>query len=208
MTTGYTLYGRQGSGSFAVQVALEEIGAPYRQIWVSKEASQVEGLRKINPTGKVPALVLPDGSIMFESAAMLIHLALTDPTSRLAPSPGTSAHALFLQWIVFLAANAYEAALHIYYPHRYSSRGEADADVIAAQGKVDFCSHLELINKTLNPYVLGSGYSIADTYLYMLASWYPDDKAGLFARFPALAAHTKLIASRPAVAKVDAEHAQ
>src|ERR1700704_2047425 len=123
----YTLYGRQGSGSFAVQVALEEIGTAYQRIWVGAEAADVARLRAINPTGRVPALVLPDGTVMFESAAMLIHLALRHPQSALAPQPGTSRHAAFLQWMVFLSANVYDAALHIYYSARYSARGEADA---------------------------------------------------------------------------------
>src|ERR1700678_3677171 len=115
MTAVYKLYGRAGSGSFAVQVALEEIGAPYERIWVSREAADVARFKSINPTGRVPALVLPDGTIMFESAAMLIHLAITQPRSALAPQPGTSRHAAFLQWMVFLSANVYEAVLRIYY---------------------------------------------------------------------------------------------
>jgi GST-like protein len=203
----YKLYGRPGSGSLAVQVALEEIGAQYERIWVGREAADVARFKAINPTGRVPALMLPDGAIMFESAAMLIHLSLKHPEAKLAPQPGTSGHAAFLQWMVFLSANVYEAALRIYYPARYSPRGEADADVMRTQGIEDFCSHLALISQGLGPYVLGSGYSIADVYLYMLAGWYPGEKSELYARAPKLEAHAKLLAARPAVAKVNADHA-
>src|SRR5271169_3558927 len=77
--TMYTLYGRPGSGSLAVQVALEEMAAPYERIWVGREEADVARFRATNPTGRVPALVLPDGTVMFESAAMLIHLGLTHP---------------------------------------------------------------------------------------------------------------------------------
>ena len=208
MTAVYKLYGRPGSGSFAVQVALEEIGAQYERIWVGREAADVAQFRTTNPTGRVPALVLPDGTTMFESAAMLIHLALGHPQSALAPPPGTGRHALFLQWMVFLSANAYEAVLRIYYSARYSTRGEADAEVIRKQGTEDFCSHLALISQGLGPFVLGSEYSIADTYLYMLVSWYPGEKSELYARAPKLEAHAKLMAARPAVAKVEADHVQ
>ena len=208
MTSVYKLYGRSGSGSFAVQVALEEIGARYERIWVGREAADVAQFRATNPTGRVPALVLPDGTTMFESAAMLIHLALGHPQSALAPPSGTRRHALFLQWMVFLSANVYEAVLRIYYSARYSTRGEADAEVIRKQGMEDFCSHLALISQRLGPFVLGSEYSIADTYLYMLASWYPGEKSELYARAPQLEAHTKLMAARPAVAKVEADHVQ
>src|SRR3984957_12621990 len=156
MTAVYKLYGRPGSGSLAVQVALEEIGAKYERIWVGREAADVAQFRAINPAGRVPALVLPDGTTMFESAAMLIHLALGHPQSALAPPPGTGRHALFLQWMVFLSANAYEAVLRIYYSARYSTRGEADAEMIRKQGTEDFCSHLALIGQGLGPFVLVS----------------------------------------------------
>jgi len=207
MTT-YKLYGRPGSGSLAVQVALEEIGARYERIWVGREAADVARFRVMNPTGRVPALVLPDGTHMFESAAMLIHLAPSHPQSLLAPQPGTSRHAAFLQWMVFLSANVYEAALRMYYADRYSTRGEADAEAIRKQGTDDFCTHLALVSQGLGPYVLGADYSIADAYLYMLASWYPGEKSELYSRAPKLVAHAALVSARPAVAKVDADHAQ
>jgi glutathione S-transferase len=208
LTTKFKLYGRPGSGSLAVQVALEEIGAGYERIWVGREAADVAQFRVMNPTGRVPALVLPDGTIMFESAAMLIHLALGHPQARLAPQPGTSPHAAFLQWMVFLSANVYEAALRTYYSERYSTRGDADAEAIRKRGTEDFCSHLALIGRGLDPYVLGADYSVADAYLYMLASWYPGEKGELYRHVPKLEAHAKLVAARPAAAKVDADHAQ
>src|ERR1700735_140733 len=207
-TVMYKLYGRPNSGSFAVQVALEEIGAPYERLWVGRETADVLEFRAVNPTGKVPALVLPDGTVMFESAAMLIHLAQNHPRCALAPQGGTSRHAQFLQWMVYLSANVYEAALRMYYPARYSIRGEPDAGAIREQGSADFCSYLGLIVQGLDPYVLGAEYSIADVYLYMLGSWYPGEKAQLYARLPNLGKHARLISARPMIAKVDADHAQ
>jgi len=207
MKKPFVLYGRPGSGSLAVQVALEEIGAPYECVWVGQEPADLARYRELIPTGKVPALALPDGTIMFESAAILAHLTLLYPDSRLAPRPGTSAHALFLQWMIFMSANLYEAALRMYYSARFSTRGEADADAISQQGAADFLTQATVIGRSLHPYVLGAEYSIADPYLYMLASWYPD-KAALHAQLPALGAHTALMLARPAVAKVEAEHAK
>jgi len=207
MTANYKLYGRPNSGSLAVQVALEECGAPYERIWVGAEAADVAQYRAVNPTGKVPALMLPDGTIMFESAAMLIHLAQAYPKSQLAPPAGTTQHALFLQWMVYLSANVYESALRMYYSARYSLRGDADAGAIRGQATADFCANLALISGRLGPYVLGAQYSIADVYLYMLASWHPDGKKGLHGRLPALAAHAARVGARPAVAKADADHA-
>jgi glutathione S-transferase len=202
----FTLYGRSGSGSLVVQVALEEIGLPYERVWIGREPAEATRFKEINPTGKVPALALPDGTVMFESAAILMHLANLHPAAKLAPQPGTTRHAMFLQWLTFLSANAYEAVLRIYYPARYTTRGEAEAAVVRDQGRTDLLAHLSLVTRGLNPYVLGAEYTIADPYLYMLASWYPE-KDELFARLPSLEAHAELVLARPTVVKVEAEHA-
>ena len=202
----YKLYGRQGSGSLAVQVALEEIGVPFERVWIAKEPEAVARFREINPTGKVPALQLPDGTLMFESAAILVHLSLVHPGAGLAPPPGSSEHALFLQWMTFMSANAYEAALRVYYSDRYSTRGALDTELIREQGTRDFLAHLELISRSLKPHVLGARYSIADVYLYMLASWYPAGKEALYAQLPALKLHAQMLSLRPAVSKVEADH--
>jgi glutathione S-transferase len=205
--TRYQLFGRSGSGSFAVQVALEEAGARYESIHVGREPSDADAFRRINPTGKVPALRLPDGTLMFESAAILIHLAATHPQARLAPVTGSSAHARFLQWMVFLSANLYEATLRVSYPHRYSARGESDAGAILEQADLDFYAHLELISKVLDPYVMGAQFSVADIYLYMLATWCHGDRAVMYARRPLIAQHAALVGARPAIINVEAEHA-
>jgi glutathione S-transferase len=203
----YRLYGRKNSGSFAVQVALEQIGAPYDVVWIGNDAPDMAAFRKLNPAGRVPALELPDGTVMFESAAILIHLALLHPASGLAPPPGSGPHGRFLQWMVFLSANLYEAVLRVYYADRYSVAGQADAEAVRQQGVTDFVQHLDLIGQHLAPYVLGDEYSIADVYLYMLASWFPEGKEALFARLPALRRHADLLATRTALSTVEAAHA-
>jgi glutathione S-transferase len=206
MNSSYVLYGRPGSGSVAVQIALEEIGVPYERVWVGRESADVARYRTLNPAGRVPALKLPGGTILAESAAILIHLAAAHPEAKLAPAPGSPAHGEFLQWMVFMSANLYEAALRIFYSARYSTRGEQDAEAIRRQGMSDFIEHTSLIAARLGPYVLGQQYSIADPYLHMLASWYPE-RGELDARVPAIAAHTARIGARPAVIKVEADNA-
>jgi glutathione S-transferase len=131
--TKFRLYGRKGSGSLAVQIVLEETGTPYELHWVESTPQAVESLRRVNPAGKVPALVLPDGTAVAESAALLIYLSSAFPAARLAPPPGTSAHARFLQWMVYLSANLYESALRYFYAERYSSAGVQGAPAIQAR---------------------------------------------------------------------------
>ena len=202
----YKLYGRPNSGSLAPQIVLEEIGAPYELIWVGRAAADIETLRQLNPAGKVPALVLLDGTPVFESAAILIHLAHAYPAANLAPPAGTTGHARFLQWMSFMSSNVYESVLRIYYPERYSTSGAAAAAEIKQQAVADYVRHLEVIHDTLSPYVLGEKLSAADSYLYMLAAWYPGESAVLHARLPKLAQHAELLRQRAATLKAERAH--
>jgi glutathione S-transferase len=204
---GYTLYGRRNAGSLAPQILLEEIGAPYEIIWVGKTAPEIEALRRVNPAGKIPSLVLPEGTVVAESAAILIHLTNAHPDAGLAPRAGSAAHARFLQWMVFLSANVYEAALRYFYSERYSTGGAAAAPAIKAQALTDYGAHLERASAELSPYVLGEKLSAADPYLHMLADWFPQDVQPLAARLPKLAQHAELLRRRPATRKSERDHA-
>jgi glutathione S-transferase len=208
MTRGsYRLYGRTNAGSLAVQMVLEETGLPYEITWLSKDAADVAALRKVNPSGKIPALMLPDGTLISESAAMLIHLAGANPARALAPAAGTAQHARFLQWMVFLSANMYEALLRYFYAERYSTGGAAAASGIKVQGLADWDRHLSSVAGNLAPWVLGDELSAADCYLHMLAGWHPDLEA-LHARLPALARHAQLLRARPATLRAEGDHAE
>jgi glutathione S-transferase len=185
---------------------LEETGAAYELVWVGKAPAEIEALRRISPAAKIPVLVLADGTVVSESAAILIHLTNAHAAAALAPVAGSSAHARFLQWMVFLSANAYEAALRFFYPDRYSAAGEAAAAQIKRQALADWTSHFENVHAALSPYVLGAELSAADHYLYMLASWYPLDDPALAARLPKLRQHAELVRRRPATRKAEKDH--
>ena len=68
----YKLYWSKGAGSMAPEVILEEVGAKYEKIEVdlAKDANRRAEFLAVNPLGQVPALVLPDGTLMTESAAI------------------------------------------------------------------------------------------------------------------------------------------
>lgn len=206
MSQPYKLYGRPNAGSLAPQIILEEVGAKYELIWVGREAADVEALRRVNPAGKVPALVLPDGTPIFESAAILIHLTNVYRDESLAPPVGTSAHARFLQWMVYVSSNVYESALRWYYPDRYGTPGSDVAPAIKQQALVEHERQLALIHERLAPYVLGETWSAVDPYLHMLVGWHPD-VSGLYARLPKLARHAELQRERPATQVAERAHA-
>jgi glutathione S-transferase len=74
------------------------------------------------------------------------------------------------------------------------------------QALADYGRHLGLIHGALSPYVLGAGMSAADSYLHMLAGWYPGGAAALAARLPKLVQHAELLRGSPATRKAEANH--
>ncbi|MCD5994830.1 glutathione S-transferase [Pseudomonas sp. CDFA 602] len=116
----YTLFGAEGSGSVAIEIALGRCNVCYTLIpacaW--EEGSDKEALEQANPLVQVPTLILPDGSVMTESVAILIHLGLEFPESGLLPrSVVSQAHAL--RALVYIAANCYSAIGIIDHPERW-----------------------------------------------------------------------------------------
>lgn len=205
---GFKLYARRGAGSLAVQIVLEEIGAHYELSWVERTPEALEALRLVNPAGKIPALVLPDGRVVVESAAILIYLASAYPAARLAPPAGSSAYAQFLQWMVYLSANLYDTALRYYYAERYSVAGATVAAGIKERALEDYAQYLEVASAALAPYLGGESFSAADPYLYMIGGWYPGDMAALHRRLPKLARHAALLRARASIVKSEQDHAE
>jgi GST-like protein len=118
----YTLYGTKGSGSAAIEVALERCNARYQLVRAStwEPDSAVAELERINPLKQIPTLVLPDGTVMSESAAILIHLGLAFPKSGMLPTD-PSQRAQSLRGLVYIAANCYSAVSVSDYPERWST---------------------------------------------------------------------------------------
>ncbi|KAA0982984.1 glutathione S-transferase [Pseudomonas sp. ANT_J12] len=119
----YQLYGHQNSGAAAIEAALELCAIPYRFINVAGAAEATHALEKLNPLKQIPTLELPDGSILTESAAILIHLGLTFPSSGLLPDdPAERDQAI--RGLVYIVSNCYAAIGIIDYPERWLA--EAD----------------------------------------------------------------------------------
>ena len=112
-----TLYGAKGSGAAAPEAALRIADVPFR--WVEAASWEpgpgLEELKRVNPLAQIPTLVLDDGSVLTESAAILIMLGLRYPKSGLLPAEPAQA----IRGLVFIAANCYSAIGVIDYPERF-----------------------------------------------------------------------------------------
>ena len=112
-----TLYGTKGSGSAAVEAALRLAGQPFQLVdaasWVPTPG--LEKLKRVNRLVQVPTLVLDDGRVMTESAAILIWAGLRYPQSSLLPFEPAQA----IRGLIYIAANCYAAIGIIDYPARF-----------------------------------------------------------------------------------------
>jgi glutathione S-transferase len=200
----YKLYARKGAGSAAVEALLALLNVPYEIIDVPKTESGAAPawFIALNPRGEVPALGLPDGSVMTESAAMMIHLADAHFEAGLAPDLGTTARAQYLRWIVYLAAAAYPSDLRLFYPERYST-DPTHAASIKAKASLDLAHDFDVFAAGMGqgPFILGDKISAADLYAAMLLSW-SDDVEGLFAKHPRLKLLAQALAENATVRKV------
>jgi glutathione S-transferase len=203
----FTLFGRPGSGSAAVEAMLALTGAPHVLVDIDKsDAGAVTKLSALNPLGQVPTLVLPDGEVMTESAAMMIHLADRFPAFRLSPAPGDALRAGFLRMAVFLSANLYMSFLRQYYPDRYTvDSAGAQGVQRAAVARID--TEWAVFDGMLvrGGFALGGAMSAVDLYAAMLMDW-TNDRDGLWTRHPRLAAISRAVAAHPGVRPIWKRH--
>lgn len=131
----WTLYGSIGSGSAAVEAALQRCAVPFRRVVAStwEPGETLDELRRVNPLGQIPTLLMGRGEVMTESAAILIHLGLTYPDSGLLPTD-PSARAQALRGLVFVASNCYAAIGVTDYPERWLPGAAQAAQVQLSRG--------------------------------------------------------------------------
>ena len=105
----YILYGDKGSGAFSAEAVLAEAGAPYefKLVSLEKHEQREPSFLAINPSGKMPALRLPEGPIVTESLAILLTLADHFPNARLLPPQGGPARTQAYRWLAFMASEIY-----------------------------------------------------------------------------------------------------
>lgn len=192
-------YTAPGTCALASHIALEEAGARYEvaRVDFKSNAQRSPEYLKINPKGRVPALVT-DRGILTETPAMLAYIAQTHPAARLAPIDDAFAFAQVQAFNSYLCST-----VHVAHAHRMRGTRWADDPAAIAEMKrkvpetVGAC--FELIEREMfeGPWVMGDRYTIADPYLFTLALWLEGDSVDP-ARFPKVAAHRDRMAERPA----------
>ena len=198
------LFARKNTGAAAVEALLDLVGAVYELVDVEKheDGSVPPWFMEINPRGEVPVLQLDDGSIMTESAAIMIYVADLYPRVGLAPAATKASRAQYLRWMVYFAASPYNADLRMYYAERFSIN-PSHAKAIKQKAIIDLNRDFDIFAKQLQegPFVLGANVSAVDIYVSMLLTW-SEDIAALFVRQPKLKHLHDAVCTIPAVRNV------
>lgn len=174
--TPLTLYGAAASGSVAVEAALTLLGLPYTLVegatWAEPQAR--ERVAPANPMRQIPTLVLPDGEVMTESAAILIYLADLHPAARLAPAPSDPQRRTFLRWMLYVSSAIY--ALHWIKPdvRRIGAPESArEAVVQAVHDRITFCWSTMDAQLTPGRFLLGEALTVLDLYVATVSRFGP-----------------------------------
>jgi glutathione S-transferase len=171
----YQLHYFPSNANAAPHMVLEEIGQAYELVLVdrAKNAQKSRAYLKINPNGRIPALV--DGDlVLFEAAAIVLHLVDQHPEAGLAPKVGTPERARFYQWMTFLTNSLQEELMIWQYPERLAGADAGAAEVVKRGAEKRAEAYLDVIEQHLKangPLFLGETLSAADFYLVMLARW-------------------------------------
>ena len=200
----YTLWGRAGWGSTLAEAQLVWYGLPFTFKPVGdllREPDSRAELQKVNPLAQVPTLVLPDGQVMSESAAITLLLADIAGTDSLVPAAGSAERAAFLRWLVFLVANIYPTFTYADDPSRFVSVNAARDPFRAATDAYAQRLWKQIEGAARSPWFLGERFSALDIYVGVMTRWRP--KRGWFeSETPKLFAIARRADARPELADV------
>lgn len=201
-----TLYYTPNTCALASHIALIEADAAYelRRIDFATIQQRSPDYLALNPKGRVPALVTPQG-VLTETPALLAFIAQSFPAAGLAPLDNPFAFARVQEFNSYLCST-----LHVAHAHRMRGYRWADDEVAIAamQRKVpqSVGEGFGLIESDMfaGPWVMGDSYTICDPYLFTLAQWMEADGVDP-ARFPKLLDHRNRMKARPSVLRAIAE---
>ena len=203
-----TLYYAPHTCALATHIVLEETGAAYagkRIDFASNQQRSPEYL-KVNPKGRVPALVT-DRGILTETPAMLVYVAQCFPAAGLAPIDDPFAFAEIQSFNSYLCSH-----LHVAHAHRMRGYRWVDPDdahsIAAMQRKVpqSVGESFAMIEHEMlkGPWVMGERYTICDPYLFTLAQWLEADGVDP-QTIPRVIDHRRRMAERASVKKAIAQ---
>lgn len=190
-----TLYYKPGACSLASHILLEWIGRDYEAVAVDPSSAD---FRIINPSAAVPALRQEDGSVLTQSAAVLRHLATSNPDVSLADADERELD----RWSAFLTGDLHPAFFPLFRPDRYTTgTGKEDLDGVRAAGLALVEAKLRILDDRLaaSEWLAGPTRTWVDAYATPMLRWAAATVPGGLSRFPNAARHLDAMLADPAV---------
>lgn len=207
------------NASITPHILLEEMALPFALKLVDRinNGHKSAEYLKLNPNGLIPVLV--DGDlVLYETAAICLHLTDTHPEAGLAPAVGTAERAHFYKWLMWMTNTLQPAMIMYFYTDRYTPSTDAnDIARIKARTQQRVWAMLKQLEDQLaasgGPWMMGEKYSVLDIYAFMLGRWtrvFTGDAtstkpASVSAAWPHLGPFMHRMLDRPAVQRVVAK---
>ena len=192
------LFTSPGSCSLGIRVLLEEAGADYeaQKLDFASKEQLGDAYRSVNPKGKVPALVRPDGSLLTEFQTIAFWLADAYPDANLLPADA-EARLRVMEVLDFIVGSVHMRGFtFVIVPMKFSPNESTQADLVAhgkAQIEIGFARLAEILGD--KDWLMGD-FTVADAALFYLTRWAVAKGLDMPA---ALAAHHNRMLQRPAV---------
>jgi len=202
------LYSAPTPNGVKVSIMLEEIGLPYEAhyIDIGKDESWTPEYLALNPNGKIPAVIDPDGPDgkplgLFESGAILLYLA--EKTGKLLPA-GPALRYETIQWLFFQMAAIGPTFGQLGFFHKFAGREIEDKRPLeryrAESRRLVGVLETRLTGRS---WIMGDDYTIADVatlgWVRNLIGFYGARDLVGFDDFAAVAAWLERGLARPAV---------
>ena len=166
-----------GNASLAPHIVLRELALPFdlRLVDRTRMAHKAPDYLALNPNGQIP--VLQDGDlVLFEAAAICLHLADKWPQAGLLPPLGSDARAQAYKWLVWMTNTLQATLMHYFYPERLVAAGHAQAaDEVRHGAQARVGTLLDQLEDQLlqhgQAWLLGADHSVVDAYGFMLCRW-------------------------------------
>lgn len=195
-------YSAAGSCGIASHIALEEAGAAYNyhRLNLAESEQRSPGYRRVNPRGRVPALLV-EGDVITETIAILTYLASQFPEAELLPLGDARKLARAYELMSWFASSVHISFAQMFRPERFTN-DPAAAEPLKEGGKAFFSSALDEMEALAKaePWLLGDSFSVADAYMTVFWRWGPRVGADI-TRYPAWSDHAARVLSRPAAVR-------
>jgi GST-like protein len=171
----YTVFSVPGWGSALAEAMLALCAVPVRIEDVTgfdQPGAARDRLARVNPLAQVPTLLLPDGTVMTESAAITLLLSERHPEAGLAPAPGTPLRPTFLRRLIWIAANVYPTFTYGDYPERWVSTDAQSLKTATDTYRERLWREFES-DVSEDGWALGSHLCALDVYVTVMTHWRP-----------------------------------